>query len=159
MIAFASPLCWRLTELPFLFLHRPRRACYATSASMIETVLGQTRTSSLGAAVRFRRVADIGPGGQSVGLKLRNFTWSACSRSGFSVRVVSAPILTRSDARLSLLLTPRLPKTDKAAFRRPVRSNSITKSFWSRRRGSNPRSRPWPGSATPQATWRRSRSS
>src|SRR4030081_853863 len=36
---------------------------------------------------------------------------------------------------------------DKAAFRRPVRSYSITKKFWSGRRDSNPRPRPWQGAA------------
>ena len=38
---------------------------------------------------------------------------------------------------------------DKAAFRRPVRSNSIPRKIWSGRRGSNPRPRPWQGRALP----------
>ena len=48
-------------------------------------------------------------------------------------------------------LPPTLPRTinDKAAFRRPVRSYSNTKSFWSGRRDSNPRPRPWQGRALP----------
>ena len=44
-------------------------------------------------------------------------------------------------------LPQALPReeNDKAAFRRPVRSYSNTKKFWSGRRDSNPRPRPWQG--------------
>jgi hypothetical protein len=69
---------------------------------------------------------------------------------GFSVRFDFAP---RREAKS--LAYPALTQNinDKAAFRRPVRSNSNTEKIWSGRRGSNPRPRPWQGSATPQATW------
>jgi len=50
--------------------------------------------------------------------------------------------------------SPMLPRkiNDKAAFWRPVRSNSNTKKIWSGRRGSNPRPRPWQGRA-PARYW------
>jgi hypothetical protein len=60
---------------------------------------------------------------------------------GLSVRVDFAarcsPLATRAEPLAYPALTQNI--NDNAAFRRPVRSNSITKKIWSGRRGSNPR--------------------